>query len=62
MYTYVNADAVCVYNATDGDAVVFVPDDGVYTDQITKETFTAIGGKIQLPQRKLRAYLLTREE
>jgi len=62
VYTYVNADAVCVYNATDGDAVVFVPDDGVYTDQITKETFTATGGKIQLPQRKLRAYLLTREE
>ena len=62
VYTYVNADAVCVYNATDGDAVVFVPDDGVYTDQITKETFTATGGKIQLPQRKLRAYLLTRDE
>ena len=60
VYTYVNADAVCVYNASDTDAVLFVPLDGVYIDQITNEAFTAERGILRLPLRGLRAYLLMR--
>ncbi len=60
IYTYVNADAICVYNASAVDAVLFVPADGVYVDQITNETFTAECGILRLPLRELRAYLLMR--
>lgn len=58
VYIYVNAGAICVYNATDKDATVYVPRDGLYVDQITNKSFLAIDGRIQLPLRELRAYLL----
>lgn len=61
VYTYVNADAIGVYNATDADAIIYVPRDGTYIDQITGEAFTARGGAIRLPGRALRAYLLIRD-
>lgn len=61
VYTYVNADAIGVYNATDQDATVCVLQDGAYVDQITNEVFTATDGELRLPLRKLRAYLLIRQ-
>lgn len=61
VYTYVNAGAICVYNATDADATVYVPESGTYTDRITGERFDAEDGALTLPLRELRAYLLTRE-
>lgn len=59
VYTYVNAGAICVYNATDADANISVQRDGTYTDRITGERFVSDNGRLTLPLRKLRAYLLT---
>ena len=61
VYTYVNKGAIGVYNATDGDAVINVPEDGIYTDKITDTDFWAKSGKLTLPKRVLNAYLLVRK-
>lgn len=61
VYTYVNAGAVGVYNATQEDATVFVPEDGTYTDKLTGSEFCATGGKLRLPFRDFRAYLLVKK-
>ena len=60
VYTYVNADAVGVYNATQQDAEVLLPD-GEYIDMYTDEVFRAENGRLMLPLRKLRAYLLIKK-
>lgn len=61
VYTYVNAGAVGVYNATQEDGTVFVPEDGTYTDNLTGSEFCATGGKLRLPFRDFRAYLLVKK-
>ena len=61
VYTYANKGAIGVYNATDTDAVISVPEDGIYTDKITDTDFWAKGGKLTLPKRVLNAYLLVRK-
>lgn len=60
VYTYVNAGAVGVYNATGQDAEVFVPD-GRYIDMYTGENFQAQQGRLTLPLRELCAYLLVKQ-
>lgn len=60
VYTYVNSDAIGVFNATDKDAVLNVPEDGVYVDMVTDEEFISEDGILTLPWRALRAYLLVR--
>ena len=60
VYTYVNADAICVYNASESDAVIHVPIDGIYIDEITGDVFIATDGTLILSIRDLRAYLLMR--
>lgn len=62
VYTYVNADAVCVYNASDGAAVIRLPHDGTYTDRITGAHFVSEGGALTLPKRTLNAFLLTEDD
>ena len=62
VYTYANQSFLGVYNATDGDAAVFAREDGVYRDLIGGEDFVASDGKILLPQREIRAYLLLKKE
>ncbi len=59
VYTYVNAGAICVYNASENDAVIRLPHDGKYTDRITGERFESTDGMLTLPKRVLNAYLLT---
>ncbi len=61
VYTYVNAAAICVYNATDTDAHIAVLDNGEYVDKLTDEEFCAIDGRITLPFREFRAYLLIKK-
>ena len=61
VYTYANAGAIGVYNATDEDAVINIQKDGTYTDVITDTEFTSESGKLILPQRELRAYLLIKK-
>ena len=60
VYTYVNAGAVGVYNATGQDAEVFVPD-GRYIDMYTGESFQTQQGRLTLPLRGLCAYLLVEQ-
>ena len=61
VYTYVNGGAICVYNATDADAHISVLDDGEYVDKLTDEEFCAVDGRITLPFREFRAYLLIKK-
>ena len=61
VYTYVGSGAICAYNATDGEAVISVREDGEYLDGISGERFSARNGKLTLPMRELRAYMLIKE-
>ncbi len=61
VYTYVNAQAIGVYNSTDTAAEIFVREDGEYVDKLTGEKFLAVDGKITLAFREFRAYLLVKE-
>ena len=58
VYTYVNKSAIGVYNATEHDAVINVPEDGTYKDLIEDITFVSKNGRLTLPKRSLRAFLL----
>ena len=58
VYTYANRAFLGVYNATDVDAAVSVPEDGTWRDMISGETFRSENGTLTLPRRELRAYLL----
>ena len=60
IYAYANSAFLGVYNASEEEALLHVPADGEYFDQIGKEVFTARDGLLLLPKRELRAYLLTR--
>ena len=61
VYTYANHAFLGVYNATEQEAVVFVQTDGEYYDWISGDSFMAENGKLILPQRDIRAYLLMRK-
>ena len=60
VYTYVNADAIGVYNATEGEARIAVREDGVYKDMIEGGTYESKNGLLVLPKKPIRAYLLVR--
>ena len=60
VYTYANRAFLGVYNATDGDAAVSVPQDGIYDDRIEGGTYRSENGVLILPQKDIRAYLLIR--
>ncbi len=61
VYTYVNSAFVGVYNATETDAEIAVPNDGTYRDLIEGGRYIAESGKLKLPLKPIRAYLLTQE-
>ncbi len=58
VYTYVCSAFVGVYNASDSDCSVSVRGDGTYTDLFTDIKVYAAGGKLMLPVRQLRAFML----
>lgn len=58
VFTYANSAFLGVYNATERDALVSVRRDGVYRDVISGDVFVSEGGKLRLPFRTLRAYML----
>lgn len=60
VYTYANAAFLGAYNAAEEDAVLSVPEDGTYYDHIGQTEYTAESGKLTLPAREIRAFLLTR--
>ena len=60
LYTYVNSAAVGVYNATDKESVVFLPEDGVYKDLISGQEFICAQGQLKIPKREMNAFLLVR--
>lgn len=61
VYTYVNADVISVYNATEGDASIFVKSDGVYRDLIEGGVYKSADGVLTLPIKSIRAYMLVKE-
>lgn len=60
VYTYVNTGMVGVYNATGGDAVISLREDGLYRDMISGALFRCEGGQLRLNKRDINAYLLRR--
>lgn len=61
VYTYVNSAFVGVYNATDCDFSISMRKDGTYIDLFTDIKYCAAGGKLMLPVRELRAFMLVPE-
>ena len=61
VYTYPTEAFVGVYNATAGDATVYLPEDGVYHDLIENKCYNCLQGKLRLPLKPIRAYLLVKE-
>ncbi|MBO5052162.1 MAG: hypothetical protein J6D31_08205 [Clostridia bacterium] len=62
VYVYPNSASVGVYNATDGDTVIHLPEDGVYMDMIEGRRYTCKDGNLHLAQKPIRSYLLIKEE
>ncbi len=62
VYTYAGSAFLGVYKPAGECSTVFVPQDGVYTDRLTGQCFAAENGRITLPPRRLRAYMLLRED
>lgn len=60
VYTYANSGVVGVYNATDSDAVICLPEDGVYRDLISGQEYVCRQRQLRLEKRALNAYLLRR--
>ena len=62
VYVYPNSASVGVYNATEEDAVICLPEDGAYVDRIEGGRYKCTNGKLRLEQKPIRAFLLTKEE
>ncbi len=60
VYTYANSAAVGVYNASDADAVIYLPEDGTYKDLISGQDFGCVNGQLHIPKGELNAFLLTK--
>ncbi|HBF15555.1 MAG TPA: hypothetical protein DDW30_07765 [Clostridiales bacterium] len=61
VYVYPNTRTIGVYNATDSAAEITLPHAGVYRDLIEGGVYNGESGKLTLPRKPLRAYLLTEE-
>ena len=61
VYTYPTNSFLGVYNATEADATVCLPQDGTYLDLIENKRYTCQQGKLCLPLKPIRAYLLVKE-
>ncbi len=61
VYAYCSQAFLGVYNATDEAAEVFVAEDGRYRDLIEGGIYRAEGGKLTLPLKDIRAYMLVRD-
>jgi hypothetical protein len=61
VYTYVNACAIGVYNATEGNAYIHVRKNGTYRDMVEGGIYESKNGTLILPKKSLRAYLLVKE-
>lgn len=61
VYTYVNSEIIGVYNASGGDAVVYLKDDGTYTDLIGNTELKCKDGKLKIPQREINAFILVKD-
>jgi hypothetical protein len=61
VYVYPNSASVGVYNATDEDAIIHLPEDGVYIDMIEGGRYTCKDGNLYLAKKSIRSYLLIKE-
>ena len=61
VYTYPTDSFLGVYNATEAEATVYLPQDGTYLDLIENKRYECLKGKLRLPSKPIRAYLLVKE-
>lgn len=61
VYTYPRKESIGIYNASGGDATVYLPEDGTYRDLITGEIFCCLQGQLNIKARELNAFLLAKE-
>lgn len=60
VYVFACHAFIGVYNGTEEDMVIRVPDEGDYVDLITGDRYATADGTITLPKRPLRAFMLER--
>lgn len=61
VYTYPRTESIGIYNASGGDATVYLPEDGAYRDLITGQLFRCEHGQLNIKNRELNAHLLVKE-
>lgn len=61
VYTYANSRVIGVYNASGAEAIIHLPEDGVYIDKILRDRHVCKDGIMKLCVRDINAYLLEKE-
>lgn len=61
VYVYPNSNFIGVYNGTDQDANIHVPQNGVYRDLICGDLYKTENNLLKLSKRDIKAFLLVRE-
>lgn len=61
VYVYPNSNSIGVYNGTEQDANIHVPQNGIYRDLICNHIYKAENNELNLPKRDMRAFLLVLE-
>lgn len=61
VYVYPNSNSIGVYNGTDQDANIHVPQSGIYRDLICGEMYKTENNLLNLYKRDMRAFLLVLE-
>ena len=61
VYVYPNSQVVGVYNATENDALIHLPNDGEYVNLIDKTRYICKNGVLKLPKKDINTFLLKKE-
>ncbi len=61
VYTYVHSAMVGAYNASEADAMIYLPEDGTYIDRISGDKFICQKGRIKLKKRDINAFLFVKQ-
>lgn len=60
VYVYPNSACIGAYNASEEDALIYLPENGVYRELLREENFECCDGKMLLPKEERKAFLLVK--